>query len=194
MKRKAVFLDRDGVINRDFGYIGTIERFEFLPEVPWALKRLKDLGYATVVVTNQSGIARGMYSEADHLALMDYMQQELAKSGAALTAHYYCPHHPEAQVAAYRIDCACRKPQPGMLLKAQADLGLDLTHSIMVGDHLSDLRAGAAAQVGNLVLVGTHLDEAQDRTKLEPSLQNLTCFADLPSWVRALERGDYQPR
>ena len=175
MKRKAVFLDRDGVINRDFGYIGTIERFEFLPEVPWALKRLKDLGYATVVVTNQSGIARGMYSEADHLALMD-------------------PHHPEAQVAAYRIDCACRKPQPGMLLKAQADLELDLTHSIMVGDHLSDLRAGAAAQVGNLVLVGTHLDEAQDRSKLEPSLQNLTCFADLPSWVRALERGDYQPR
>ena len=194
MTRRAVFLDRDGVINRDFGYVGSIERFEFLPDVPWALKTLKALGYATIVVTNQSGIARGMYTEYDHIDVMDFMQQELQKTGAELTSHYYCPHHPEAQVEFYRRNCYCRKPGPGMLIKAQIDLGIDLIHSIMVGDHLSDLRAGAAVQMRNLVLVGDHLDEAQDRSKLEPSLKKLRCYADLPSFVRALERGDYRPR
>ena len=152
--RKAVLLDRDGVINHDYGYVGSVSRFEFLPQVPWALRTLKELGYATVVVSN----------------------------------------HPEAAVPQFRVDCDCRKPKPGMLLQAAADLELDLRASIMVGDHLTDLQAGAAAHVGNLVLVGTHLAEAQPRDKLEPALQGLTYFADLPSFVRALQQGSYVPR
>ena len=192
--RKAVLLDRDGVINHDYGYVGSVSRFEFLPQVPWALRTLKELGYATVVVSNQSGIARGMYSLADNEAVMQYLQGQLRAQGAALDGIYFCPHHPEAAVPQFRVDCDCRKPKPGMLLQAAADLELDLRASIMVGDHLTDLQAGAAAHVGNLVLVGTHLAEAQPRDKLEPALQGLTYFADLPSFVRALQQGSYVPR
>lgn len=192
--RQAVLLDRDGVINLDYGYVGSVERFELLPKVPWALRTLKELGFLTVVVTNQSGIARGLYSEADYHAVTAKMQSLLAAEGAKLDGIYYCPHHPEAQLEAYRLDCPCRKPKPGMLLKAQDELDLDLRHSIMVGDHLSDLRAGAAAKVGNLVLVGNHLKEAEPREALETELQSLTCFADLPSFVYALQQGSYQIR
>ncbi len=186
--RKAVLLDRDGVINRDYGYVGSIARFELLEGVAQALHDLKQLGYATVVVTNQSGIARGMYTEADYQAVTSHMQQLLAPYAATFDGIYFCPHHPQAQVAAYRQDCACRKPQPGMLLKAQAELDLDLAHSIMVGDHLSDLRAGVSAGVGNLVLVGTHRAEAQAQTEL-----TFTYYPDLPHFVQALQNGSYTP-
>lgn len=143
--RKAAFLDRDGVINIDHGYVYRWDDFEFVPGAIAAMRRLQQAGYALVVVTNQSGIARGMYGEADLQALNQRMLQHLLEHDVQVTGIEYCPHLPEAQVAAYRQPCDCRKPAPGMLLRATAELSLDLRRSIMVGDRPSDVAAGRAA-------------------------------------------------
>lgn len=153
--RKAVFLDRDGVINVDRDYLHRIEDFEFITGVPQALRRLQRAGWALVVVTNQSGIGRGRFGEADYQRLSAHMRSELQRSGVELDAVFHCPHRPDE-------GCDCRKPAPGMLLRAAAGLGLDLPASVMVGDKLADLQAGRAARVGRCVLVlsGKPVDEA----------------------------------
>ena len=112
---KAVFFDRDGVINEDYGYVGSIEQFEFIDGVFSALNELKKQGFLLILVTNQSGIARGMYTESDFCRVTSYMQQVLRLHGCGFNGVYYCPHHPEAQIPAYRVDCDCRKPKPGMI-------------------------------------------------------------------------------
>ena len=181
--RPAIFFDRDGVINRDFGYVGSWKRFEFLPGVIASLARLKELGFATVVVTNQSGIARGLYTVADYQDVTDKMQRELSFAQAQFDGIYFCPHHPEALVPEFRCNCTCRKPKPEMFLWARRELDLDLPNSILVGDHASDIAAGKSAGVGTLVLVGEHL--ATER-ELAPEAQ---CFADLPAFTEALLSG-----
>jgi D-glycero-D-manno-heptose 1,7-bisphosphate phosphatase len=153
-RRRAAFLDRDGVINRDHGYVYRIEDFEFLPSVVDALARLTQLGYSLVVVTNQSGIGRGLYTEQDFLTLSEQVAQRLASARVAFAAVYHCPHHPEALLAPWRRVCDCRKPAPGMILAAAADLDIDLAASILVGDKASDIAAGRAAGVGRCFLVG----------------------------------------
>lgn len=144
--RRAAFLDRDGVINVDRGYVHRIEDFEFIDGVPQALARLQRAGWALVVVTNQSGIGRGRFSEADYQRLSAHLRSELRRSGVELDAVVHCPHRPDE-------GCDCRKPAPGMLLRAAAALGLDLPASVMVGDKLADLQAGRAAGVARCVLV-----------------------------------------
>jgi D-glycero-D-manno-heptose 1,7-bisphosphate phosphatase len=152
--RKAVFLDRDGVINIDRHYLHRIEDFEFVPGAAQALFSLQAADWALVVVTNQSGIARGLYTEADYERLTEHMHARLTKeAGVRLDAVLHCPHLPDAEVVAYRRDCDCRKPAPGMLLRAAALLGLDLAASVMIGDKHSDLLAGRAAGVGRCLLV-----------------------------------------
>lgn len=151
--RKAAFLDRDGVINIDHGYVYRWDDFEFVPGAIAAMRRLQQAGYALVVVTNQSGIARGMYGEADLQALNQRMLQHLLEHDVQVTGIEYCPHLPEAQVAAYRQPCDCRKPAPGMLLRAAASHGLDLKASVMFGDKPSDLEAAAAAGLGHAYLL-----------------------------------------
>ena len=151
--RRAALLDRDGVLNVDHGYVGRIADFEWLPGVPAALAQLQQAGYALVVVTNQSGIARGYYSEADFAALSAHMRAELAAQGVTLDAVYHCPHLPQAELAAYRQDCGCRKPRPGMITRAAAELGLDLAASCLFGDKPSDIQAGRAAGVGRCWLI-----------------------------------------
>lgn len=151
--RRAAFLDRDGVINRDTGYLHRWEDFEFLPGVLPALQRLHAAGWALVVVTNQSGIARGYYTEADYQTLTARMRQAMADAGAPPLAVYHCPHHPGGQVAALAVECDCRKPRPGMLLRAAADHGLSLAGSFMVGDKLADVQAARSAGVGDAYLV-----------------------------------------
>lgn len=175
---KAVFLDRDGVINVDHGYVGKIEDFEFLPHVKEALAFLKAQQWKLILVTNQSGIARGMYSEQDFHKLTDFMQGELSKVNAQFDGVYFCPHHKEAQVAEYRQDCSCRKPKPGMLLKAAQELDIDLGLSIMVGDHASDIKAAKAAGISKLVLVGTHISTESSKV---PEAQ---VFTDLYDFVQ----------
>jgi D-glycero-D-manno-heptose 1,7-bisphosphate phosphatase len=161
MGHRAVFLDRDGVINVDRHYLHRTEDFAFIAGVPQALQRLQRAGWKLVVVTNQSGIARGYYTEDHYQRLTRHMQALLAKDDVTLDAVLHCPHLPDGSVAAYRIDCDCRKPAPGMLLQAARELNLDLPRSVMVGDKGSDLRAGRNAGVARCLLVrsGQGIDE-----------------------------------
>ena len=151
--RKAAFLDRDGVINKDKAYVHRWEDFEFVPGAIDGMRRLQDAGYALVIVTNQSGLARGYYTEAQYQALTEALQQELAGQGVKLDGVYHCPHHPKGSVPELAIDCDCRKPEPGLLLQAARELGLSLTESLMVGDKASDMEAARAAGVGRAYLV-----------------------------------------
>jgi len=153
-RRRAAFLDRDGVINVDHGYVHRREDFEFLPGVLAACAQLHRLGYALVVVTNQAGIGRGLYGEDDFQRLTEWMGGEFAAAGAPLAGVYHCPHHPEAALPVYRRVCACRKPAPGMLLAAARELSLDPARSVLFGDKVSDIEAGAAAGVAHRVLLG----------------------------------------
>lgn len=153
--RPAIFLDRDGTLNKDHGYVHEIDQFEFIEGAIPALAQLKALGFALVLVTNQSGIARGKFTEQQFSTLTEWMDWSLADRGVDLDAIYYCPHHPQASVKAWREDCNCRKPRPGMLLAARDALHLDMPASYMVGDKLEDIQAAAAAGVGCKVLVRT---------------------------------------
>ena len=152
-RRKAAFIDRDGVINVERGFLHRVEEFEFLPGAIESLQWLQAAGYLLVVITNQSGIARGLYTEADYLRLTAHMQQRLLAAGVRLSAVEYCPHLADAQLAEFRLDCDCRKPRPGMLLRAAAALDIDLPGSILVGDRATDIQAGRSAGVGRCWLV-----------------------------------------
>ena len=156
---RAAFLDRDGVINVDRGYVWRREDFEFVPGALEGARRLHDAGNLLVVVSNQSGIARGLYSEADFAELTSWMKQEFSAAGAPLAGVYYCPHHPTEASGIYRRECSCRKPGPGMLLTAASELGIDLASSIMFGDKTSDLESARSAGVPMRVLLGTDARE-----------------------------------
>ncbi len=155
MAKIAVFLDRDGVINQDTGYVSCIDDFHFIDGAIEALQLLKKKGYSLVVVTNQSGIARGYYSEEQFMQLTEWMDWSLADRDVDLDGIYYCPHHPTAGEAPYRQECNCRKPAPGMLLDAARELDIDLAGSYMVGDKAADMQAARAAGVSHKILVRT---------------------------------------
>lgn len=154
-RRAAAFLDRDGVINVDRGYVFRRADFEFVPGVLEGARGLCQRGYALVAITNQSGIGRGMYSEDDFNTLTAWMTDAFATAGAPLAGVYFCPHHPSEANGAYRIECGCRKPAPGMLLQAADDLGLDLAASVLFGDRASDLLAAKAAGIPRRILLAT---------------------------------------
>lgn len=156
---KAAFLDRDGVINLDRAYVSRWEDFEFVPGAVEAMRALKQAGFALVIVTNQSGIARGYYTEAQYQALNITMKQALAEAGAAVDTVYHCPHHPSGAVAGLAVDCDCRKPAPGMIFRAARELNLSLPDSILVGDKPSDIQTARAAGVGKAYIV--HSDNAE---------------------------------
>lgn len=184
MADRAVFLDRDGVINVEREYLSRIDAFEFVPGAVAALRRLRAAGWRLVVVTNQSGIARGYYSEQDYELLSAHMQRELSAAGARLDAVLHCPHLPDAKVARHRLVCECRKPKPGMLLEAARTLSLDLSRSVLVGDKITDVQAGRAAGLARCWLVrsGHALDDAA-------CAQSDAVFADLAACADALLTG-----
>lgn len=153
MGRSVAFLDRDGVINRDHGYVSRWADFEFMPDAIEGMRLLVNKGYALVVVTNQSGIGRGYYSEQDFEELSHELARHLAAEGIPLLATYHCPHHPTAGRGVYGQACDCRKPAPGMLLQAATDHAIDLPGSLIVGDKPSDMAAGKAAGLGLLYQV-----------------------------------------
>ena len=155
MSHRAAFIDRDGVLNVEHGFVHRIEEFVLLPGVVSALRALEVAGYRRVVITNQSGIARGLYTEADYQRLTDQYRERLESAGVTLDAIEYCPHLPDAPLAQYRRVCECRKPAPGMLLKAIDALEIDAAGSFLVGDRLTDLQAGRAAGIGHCYLVRT---------------------------------------
>lgn len=148
-KQKAIFLDRDGTINKLVGFLRNIEDFELLPNVPEAIRRINSSGYLAIVVTNQPVIARGEVSVSELEEIHNKMETLLGNEGAYLDAIYYCPHHPhkgfDGEIAELKIDCECRKPKPGMLLRAANDFNIDLSHSWMIGDSENDILAGKSA-------------------------------------------------
>lgn len=135
---KAVFLDRDGTVNVEKHYLHRIEDFEFLPGAVEGMRLLQEAGFLLIVVTNQSGIARGYYSEADFRRLNDWMLEKLASEGIRVAQVYYCPHLPDASVAQYRMDCNCRKPKLGMYEQAVCQFNLSYAGSYAIGDKLRD--------------------------------------------------------
>jgi len=154
-KRRAVFLDRDGTINREVGYLDQPSKVELLPRSAKAIGSLNRAGFQVVVVTNQSGVARGYFTEEMLTKVHQRLIKLLQEEGAHLNGIYYCPHHPEEGKPPYRKDCNCRKPKPGMLLEASRDLNLDLSRSFMVSDKYSDLQMIHQLGVkGILVLTG----------------------------------------
>ncbi|MEE2939572.1 MAG: D-glycero-beta-D-manno-heptose 1,7-bisphosphate 7-phosphatase [Planctomycetota bacterium] len=159
--RPAVFLDRDGTINVDVDYLADPARFELLPGAADGLARLGAAGFALVVVTNQSGVARGLLDEDDLARIHERMIADLAAHGVTLDLVLHCPHHPTEGSGAHRADCSCRKPRPGMLLEAAGRLDLDLGASWCVGDSLRDLEAAVAVGARG-VLVRTGKGAAQE--------------------------------
>jgi D-glycero-D-manno-heptose 1,7-bisphosphate phosphatase len=186
---RTVFLDRDGVLVEDIDWLSLPEQIRILPGVPEALRRLAEAGFRLVVVTNQPIVARGLLTEEQLQSLHLTLAEKLTAAGAPLLRHfYYCPHHPKATLPAYRLDCDCRKPKPGLLLCAAKDLGLDLGASFIVGDRMSDIAAGAAAGCRTiLVQTGKHLaPPIQTSTPLDPLLKPDWTCADLPAaahWI-----------
>ena len=169
--RPAVFLDRDGTVLEEAGYLDRLERLAFFPFAIDAVRLLNRGGFAVVVITNQSGVGRAMYEEAFVIRAHQVLDERVRSAGARIDAYYYCPHHPEAEVEKYRLDCDCRKPRPGMLRQAAADLDLDLSRSFAIGDKWTDVQAGLAAG-GKGILVRTgygRSSETSPRRSVEPT-------------------------
>jgi D-glycero-D-manno-heptose 1,7-bisphosphate phosphatase len=148
MTTRAIFLDRDGVINIDHAYVSKPEHFEFIDGIFDLCRAARRSGYLLIVVTNQAGIGRGYYSEQDFLKLTEWMRERFEEEGAPITDVFHCPYHPEQGVGHYKQDSFDRKPNPGMLLRAAKKHGLDLERSIMIGDKDSDMQAASKAGVG----------------------------------------------
>jgi D-glycero-D-manno-heptose 1,7-bisphosphate phosphatase len=155
--RSAAFLDRDGVLNVDHGYVCKSRDFEWIAGAREAIRYLNDAGYLTVVVTNQSGIARGYHTEPEFRALHRWIDERLRDSGARIDAVYFCPHLPDAVLPMYRNECECRKPRPGMLLQAVRELDIDPASSFLIGDEASDCAAAAAAAIAYHSFTGSDL-------------------------------------
>ncbi len=151
--RKALFLDRDGVVNLNHGYVYTPGRTDWVPGIFELVAEARRRDYLPVVVTNQAGIGRGFYDEAAFLDYTAWMHQQFADRGTPLLATYWCPHHPEAGIGEYRVECGCRKPQPGMVLAAIGRFDIDPARSLLIGDKPSDVRAASEAGVAGRLLV-----------------------------------------
>lgn len=159
---QAVFVDRDGTINEEVGYLDRLEKLRLIPGASEAIRMINEAGMKAVVVTNQSGVARGFYDEAFVGRTHTLLREMLWREGARLDGIYFCPHHPTAGLGKYLRVCDCRKPAPGMLLRAAEELGIDLSRSWLIGDTLNDIEAGAKAGVRS-VLVRTGLGEGELR-------------------------------
>ena len=172
-RRRALFLDRDGVINVNHGYVHTPAETRFLPGIFDLTGAAREAGFIIIVATNQAGIARGFYGVAQFIDYTRWMHEEFAARGVCIEATYFCPHHPVAGVGEGLRDCDCRKPKPGMLLAAAARFGIDLGASVMVGDSDSDAAAAAAAGVGRTFIL------ARDDASVEPPAQRVQSLAEV---------------
>ena len=164
-RRRAIFMDRDGTVCEEVGYVNHLDRIRLLPRSAAAVRLANEAGFQTVIVTNQAGVARGYFDEELVHDVHDAVRRQLAEGGARVDGIYYCPHHPEVGAAPYRAECDCRKPKAGMLLRAREEMGIDLAASYMVGDSVKDLGAGRAVGATTvLVLTGYGRGEFQHQS------------------------------
>ncbi len=160
--KRAVFLDRDGTVSEEVGYVNHVGRFRLIPRAAQGIRCINESDYLAILVTNQAGVARGYFKESLVIAVHERLEELLAENGAHLDGIYYCPHHPTAGEPPYRQDCDCRKPKPGMVLAAQRDLNIDVAQSFMVGDKHSDITfAQSVGMQGVLVKTGYGLGEIE---------------------------------
>ncbi len=178
MADRALFLDRDGVINEEIGYLIRPEDVRFVPGIVPLCRSAQRLGYRLVVVTNQSGIARGLYSEREFQELMAWMREALGREGVRLDAVYHCPYHPEHGVGDYRREHEDRKPSPGMLRRAAADLELSLRDSVMVGDRCSDVAAANAAGLREAFLL-----KGTEARRCDGQYREIASLAEMERWL-----------
>ncbi len=182
--RRALFLDRDGVINADHGFVGDRARFDWRHGVFDLARAGRRAGCLLIVITNQSGIARGMFSEDDFAALTAWMEERFNHEGAPLAAVYHCPYHPQAKIERYRADHPSRKPYPGMILAARDQFDLDLGASTLVGDQWTDIEAGRTAGVGICALVGdAQRSRCPDNLHADAQLKDIE---EAAAWFAAL--------
>ena len=170
---KAIFLDRDGTLNPDPGYISNPDDYELFDGVKEALARLQKAGYLLILITNQSGISRGLFTEKDLEAVHEKMKRLLKSGGVTIDAIYYCPHHPDHPYNGIS-ECNCRKPKPGMILKAISDYKIDKEHSFMVGDRTSDIKIGLASGVSPICIA----EKPFDGFEKIPTFENLSKAVD----------------
>ena len=166
-KFAAVFLDRDGTINEEVGYLDSLDKLQILPEAFEAVRLINQAGMKTVVITNQSGIGRGFFDEAFVVRVHEEMRRLFLKEGALIDGFYYCPHHPTEGIGLYRQACSCRKPEPGLLLNAAEDLVIDIGKSYMIGDTPKDVEAGQRAGAKG-ILVQTGYGKVADMGSTHP--------------------------
>ena len=176
---RALFLDRDGVINHEIGYLHRSEDVVFVDGIFSLCRTAMALGYRIIVVTNQAGIARGFYSVAQFDGLMDWMRMQLRAEHVEVDAVYYCPYHPEHGIGEFRRDHVDRKPAPGMLLRGAAEFGIDLAHSVMVGDRCSDVAAANNAGLRQAFLIA-----GTEAAPCEGDYLSITRLAEAEGWLR----------
>lgn len=185
MERKkkfaAVFLDRDGTINEEVGYLDRLERLRILPGVAEAVRRINKSGLKAVVVTNQSGVARGYFTEEFVRTVHERIRESLRREGAEIDGFYYCPHHPSEGIGDYRRSCDCRKPATGMLRRAGEELDIDLSRSYLVGDTLKDIETGLRAGT-RTVLVRTGYGASEIPSNIRPDC-TATDLLDAVRWI-----------
>jgi D-glycero-D-manno-heptose 1,7-bisphosphate phosphatase len=176
-KKPALFLDRDGTLIEDRDFLSRVGDISFIPGAFRAIRNANESSIPVVLISNQSGIARGLFKESTLEKIHFAVSEQVRNSGGRIDAIYYCPHHPEGAVREYRLDCDCRKPKPGLLLHAAADLGIDLNRSVMIGDSLRDIAAGNSAGCRSvLVLTGNGLEQSA-------SLEDSDDEAEQPQYI-----------
>jgi D-glycero-D-manno-heptose 1,7-bisphosphate phosphatase len=188
-KNIAIFLDRDGTINEEVGYMDSLDKFKIIPGAYEAIRLINESEMKAVVISNQAGVARGLFTEDFVKITHEYLQNALRKKGAYIDNFYYCPHHPTEGIEPYRQVCNCRKPAPGMLLQAAQDLNIDLKRSYLVGDRFNDMEAGKKIGVrGILVKTGFGQGLLQDDGPDEAAPENKPDFivADILEAVKLI--------
>ena len=189
MKQRAVFIDRDGTISEEVGYINHVSRFRLFPYAPAAIKHLNENGWLAIVITNQAGVARGYFSEDTIQAVHGAMTNELKSNGAQLDAIYYCAHHPSVGEPPYRFDCDCRKPKPGLISRAVKDFGINLEESWMVGDRYSDVELARNAGVKSMFVLSGYGRGEWEHQRLNWTEQPDLVAEDLLGAVRLIVSG-----
>jgi D-glycero-D-manno-heptose 1,7-bisphosphate phosphatase len=182
---KAIFLDRDGTINVEKHYLYKIEDFEFLPGVIEALRKLQDAGFLLIIITNQSGIGRGYYTEKDFEKLNNWMISYLKDQGIAISSVYYCPHLPDAKILKYRKECNCRKPKLGMYQRAINDYNIDLGLSYAIGDKIRDCAISKSTACKGFLIGNNEKDEIMNQVK-DGKMQNISYAKDILSCANVI--------